>query len=226
MGELSIVRLPICLLATAVIAASTLIACGSSAQDVPNPGGLNLPPISISEATVTIPAAGGIVALPTAPSPEPSNYSGYTMTATFPAVPVTTSVSVSDVGGPDVATPPTNIWGATCPFPLQEIEMVFPAALTMSSTPSIAISNLNSIAAANFLSQANAPYYYNELFDSSTTPSTVIASEQVSYSSTWPAGTVTLPSMKTAWSIVAGHRYVFEIVSSNGQFLSCSGIYG
>jgi hypothetical protein len=187
-------------------------------------GGL---PVSIAFGVVDVPPSGGAVALPTeVPSPEPTNYTGYTFSATFPTLAAGTSITVTDFGGDaDVALPPANIWGATCPVPLQDVQMVFPAALTISSTPSITIANLNSFTITNFPSPANAPYYYNELFDGSTTPSTVIASEKVNHSSTWPAGTIILPSMNVPWSIVPGHRYVFEIVSSTGQFLTCGESY-
>gem|GEM_PF-5145827 len=195
-----------------------LAACGGAANVGSDPGGANgAPNIASAAATVNIPATGGKVSLPV-PTTSPAQPNGDSISADFPALPSQIPVAVTDFDGGVVAAPATNnIWGTTCPAPLEQIALVFPTALQLPATPSITISSSRI--------SGNPTFYYNELFDADTTPGTIIAREKVLTSSSWAPETAVLPSMDATWNIIAGHQYVFEVVASTDPNLSCTNTY-
>lgn len=164
--------------------------------------------VSESSQAVTIPAGGGQVRLPATKSDQ--------VVASFASISNQLSVAVSAFDGLGISPPTKNIW-SSCPFPLEQLQFVFPISLALPSTPTITITTMRL--------QDQPAYYYAEWFDADTSPVTFFADATVSASSSWPANTVVLPAITTLWQVISGHRYVLEVVESSATPQSCTGTY-
>lgn len=196
--------------------AIALAACGGGVPTAPQPnraGGS--PAMYVASAQVSVSASGGPVSLPV-PTPGGLPIDGDNISANFPPIPAATEITATDYDGLAVAAPSTSAWSG-CPWPLEQIVLVFPSDFSITATPSITISSAR-------VSPSTA-YYYNELFDADSNPSATIASEKVTASSAWPSQTVVAPSMPGPWMVTKGHRYIFEIVPSTAAGTPCSGVF-
>lgn len=185
--------------------------CGGSQGQTVGPGHSAAPPAVVEfSGTVNVPASGGSVALPS----DPAN--NETISATFPSLPAQESIAVTTFTGLSGApSPTTNIWSPACPWPIDEIQLVFASGFQLSSTPAITF--------ASDRIQGNPAYYYIELFDADSSPVTVTAQSKISVSSSWPPKTAVLPSLNTSWQIIQGHRNMIEIVASTDPDVPCTG---
>lgn len=140
-----------------------------------------------------------------------------TFVATFPAMSAPTSLSVELADGPSTFTIPQAqaIWAPKCPWPLETIGMMFSNNESLSATPQIAFTT----------SRLDLKPAYFDAVLADSTAGTIVAQQQVAVAGNTPTGSGEIPSMNSAWNVVAGHQYVMEIAASTSQFLSCSGTY-